>query len=176
LFEKSQIPSAKSQTNPKSQIPNPKLKKILHKTIKKVSEDIENMKFNTAISAMMEFCNAWQENPKGLRKKDLKDFLKILSPFAPHLTEELWQKLGNKKSIFLKKWPKYDPKLIEEEKITLVIQINGKVRDKIEVEKGIPESKAKELALSHPKIQKWLLNKKIKKTIFIKDKLINFVI
>jgi len=183
---------------------NKELKKLLHKTIKKVSEDIENMKFNTAISAMMEFCNAWQENPSALKKRDLKDFLKILSPFAPHLTEELYQKLKNLprsetkfllrgqnsklksttqsskvpkfKSIFQEKWPKYDPKLIEEEKITLVIQINGKVRDKIEVEKGISENKAKKLALSQSKIQKWLQNKKIKKAIFIKDKLINFVV
>ena len=157
---------------------NKELKKLLHKTIKKVSEDIENMKFNTAISSMMEFCNAWQENPTGLAKRDLKDFLKILSPFAPHLAEELWHKLDprHKRSIFFQKWPKYDERLLKEEKITLIIQINGKVREKIEVEKGISESKAKELALSQSKIQKWLQNKKIKKVIFIKDKLINFVV
>jgi len=157
---------------------NKELKKLLHKTIKKVSEDIENMKFNTAISSMMEFCNAWQENPTGLAKRDLKDFLKILSPFAPHLAEELWHKLDprHKRSIFFQKWPKYDERLLKEEKITLIIQINGKVREKIEVEKGISESKAKELALSQSKIQKWLQNKKIKKTIFIKNKLINFVV
>ena len=113
---------------------SPNLKKLLHQTIKKVSEDIENMKFNTAVSSLMEFSNAWQENRKGLGKTDFKNFLKILSPFAPHMTEELYQKLGYKKSIFLQKWPKYDEKLIKEEKITLIVQINGKVRDKIEIE------------------------------------------
>ncbi len=152
------------------------LKRLLHKTIKKVSEDIENMKFNTAISSMMEFCNAWQENPRGLAKRDLKDFLKILSPFVPHMAEELWQKLGHKRSIFFQKWPKYDERLLKEEKITLVVQINGKVRDKIEVESGISENKAKKLALKSPKIKKWIENKKIKKAIFVKDKLINFVV
>ncbi len=160
------------------------LKKILHKTIKKVSEDIENMKFNTAVSSLMEFSNAWQENKQGLSEKDFEDFLKVFSVFAPHMAEEFWQKLREKPlrdyqekdSIFSQKWPKYDERLIKEEKITLVVQINGKVRDKVEVEIGISEVKAKKSALKNPKIKKWLLNKKIKKTIFVKDKLINFVV
>ncbi len=212
----------------KSQRNGSHLKKILHKTIKKVSEDIENLKFNTAVSSLMEFSNAWsrlrsnrgspvyigdsrqsrsstksgQENKQGLSKKDFKDFLKIFSVFAPHMAEEFWsrlqsnrgspdyiedsrqsrsstksgQKVGYRKSIFLQKWPKFNEKLIKEEKITLIVQINGKVRDKVEVEIGISESRAKRNALRSPKIKKWLLNKKIKKTIFIKDKLINFVI
>ncbi|MBZ9572584.1 leucine--tRNA ligase [Patescibacteria group bacterium] len=176
LFEKSKIQNPNVKSNPKPKTQNPKLKKVLHRTIKKVSEDIENMKFNTAVSALMEFSNAWQETPEGLSKKDFKDFLKILSPFAPHMTEELWQRLGNQRSIFLQKWPKYDEKLIKEEEITLIVQINGRVRDKIEVESGISESQAKKIALQSLKIKKWLLNKKIKKTIFVKDKLINFVI
>ncbi len=168
------------------------LEKLLQKTIKKVSEDIEALKFNTAVSSLMEFSNAWQKNIKGLKKKNFKDFLKILSPFAPHLAEELYQKfkvqsskrkattksskVSKLKSIFKEKWPKYDIKLIKEEKIVLIIEINGKVRDKIKVKKEISEEEAKKIALNSPKIKKWLQAKKIKKTIFLKNKLINFVI
>jgi len=185
LFEKSQIPNPKSQSNPKSQFPNPKLKKLLHKTIKKVSEDIEHLKFNTAVSSLMKFCNAWQENVQGLKREDFKNFLKIFSPFAPHMAEELWRKLKPKKdlkdyekrdSIFSQPWPKYDSKLIEEEKITLVIQVNGKVRDRIEVMADIKEEKARELALAQEKIKKWIGGKKIKRVIFVPGKLINIVI
>ena len=120
----------------------------------------------------MEFANNWQKEKIG--KKEFKDFLKVLSVFAPHLAEELWQKLRNKKSIFSQRWPKYDPKLIREEKITLIVQINGRVRDKIEVKKGISEKEANKTALEREKIKNWLKNKKIKKAVFVRDKLINF--
>ena len=102
--------------------------------------------------------------------------LKLLAPLAPHLAEELWQKLGNKKSIFLEKWPEYDSKLIKEEIVTLVIQVNGKVRDKIEVEVDISEEKAKELVISQKKVKNWIEGKEIKKVIFVPGKLINVVI
>ena len=155
---------------------NSKLKKLLHKTIKKVGEDIESLKFNTAISSLMEFCNIWQKDKEGLSRKEFKDFLKLLAPFAPHFAEEVWLKLGNKSSIFLQKWPEYDSKLIKQEKITLIIQINGKVRDEVEVEVNISEEKVKEIAISQEKVKKWLEGKKIKKIIFIPGKLINIVI
>lgn len=155
----------------------PDLKKLLHKTIKKVSEDIESLKFNTAVSSLMEFSNAWQADRKGgLGKKDFKDFLKVLSPFTPHLTQELWGRLGFKSSIHNQKWPQYDPTLIKEEITTFVIQVNGRVRDKVEAEIEISEEKLKKLALSQEKIKKWIAGKKIKKTIFIPGRLINFVL
>ena len=103
-------------------------------------------------------------------------FLILLSPFVPHLAEELWQKLGHKNSIFFEKWPRYDPKLIKEERVILVIQVNGKVRDKIEVEANISEDEAKELAISQEKVQKWIEGKDIKKVIFVPGKLINIVV
>jgi len=112
----------------------------------------------------------------GIEKRDLEKFLLILSPFAPHIAEELWRELGNKKSIFLEKWPEYDPKLIKEEKVQLIIQINGKVRDKIEVEADISEKTARELTLTREKVKKWIKGKEIKKVIFVPKKLINFVI
>jgi leucyl-tRNA synthetase len=100
----------------------------------------------------------------------------LLAPFAPHIIEELWHHLGHEDSIHQQSWPKYDSKLVKEEKITLIIQINGKVRDKVEVKADISEEKAKEIALSREKIQKWIKGKKIKKTIFVPGKLINLVI
>ena len=148
----------------------------LHQSIKKVTEDLEAMKFNTAIAILMEFVNSWMEQGKSLSKKDADTFLKLLSPFAPHITEELWEGLGYKRSISLEKWPQYDEKSTQEETWSLIIQINGKVRDKIEVQKGISEKEAKELALSQEKIKKWLENKKPKKIIYIPNRLINLVV
>jgi len=186
--------------NPKSEIRNPKqarnynLERTLHKTIKKVTEDIENLRFNTAISALMILVNEMSKQ-SAINNQQLTILLLLLAPFAPHLTEELYQKyfiqdtkypekkskISNgagkiQNSIHSQVWPKYDPKLIKEEKIVLIVQINGKVRDKIEVEADISEKKAKNLALSREKIKKWLKEKDIKKVIFVPGKLINIVV
>ena len=151
-----------------------KLNIKLHQTIKKVKEDIESMGFNTAISAMMEFLNLAQK--ESVNPKEIKSFMVILSPFAPHLAEELWSKLGHKKSIFLEKWPKYDGKFIAEEKITIIIQVNGKLRDKILVSNADSDEKIKKLAVETSKIKAWLKNQKIKKIVYVPKKLINIVI
>jgi len=164
--------------NSKQRTENKKLDGLIHKTIKKVEEDIENLKFNTAVSALMILANK-MEKQKEISKKDYSTFLILLSPFAPHITEELWSRLqgvGFKGLCCEQKWLKYDSKLVKEKKITLVIQINGKVRDKIEVEAGISKKKAKELTLIQEKIIKYTKGKKIKKTIFVPGKLINFVL
>jgi leucyl-tRNA synthetase len=159
------------------------IERILHKTIKKVTEDIENFRFNTAISALMILVNKLQNKNYGIWH--LKTLISLLAPFTPHICEELWQKHFSKirnlkfeirNSIYNQPWPKYNPELVKEEIITLVIQVNGKVRDKIEVEANISEEKAKELAISREKIKKWLKDKKIKKVVFIPGKLINIVI
>ncbi len=163
---------------------NSKLKKLLHRTIKKVTEDIENFRFNTAISALMILVNEMQKQ-KGLEPEVRPTLLKLLAPFAPHFAEELWSSFAKasedkhfdiKNSVHNQKWPKYNPKLIKEEMITLIIQVNGKVRAKTETEAGISKEKAKELALSCEKVRKWTEGKKIKKIIFVPDKLINIVI
>ena len=170
LFDKFQA------SNSKPQVPNSKLKRFLHKTIKKVGEDIENLRFNTAISALMILVNEMSANRGQLAVNDLKTLLLILAPFAPHITEELWQKLGNKTSINTQPWPKYDSKLIKEDTFTLVIQVSGRVRDKVEANSDISEEEAEKLALSQDKIKKWLVGKNIKKTIFVPGKLINIVV
>jgi leucyl-tRNA synthetase len=146
----------------------------LHQLINKINSDLEAMKFNTAIASLMEFVNFWSE--KSLSKKEAGIFLKLLSPIAPHISEELWEKIGNKKSIFLEKWPEHDKKLVKQDTFQLIIQINGKVRDKIEVNRDITEKEVKELALKQEKIKKWLGDKKPKKVIYIKERLVNLVV
>jgi len=153
-----------------------KVIRAIHKLNKKIDEDLEATKFNTLIAAFMEFANFWQENKKEVSKDIIERFLILLAPMAPHISEELWQNLGHKKSIFLEKWPEYDPTLVREEIVTLIIQVNGRVRDKIEVEADISEEKAKELAFSQKKVKNWIEGKEIKKVIFVPGKLINIVV
>ena len=152
---------------------NKELKQKLHYTIKKVGDDLENMKFNTAVASMMEFVNMWIEKDNVLAKKDAEDFLKILAPFCPHITEELWNGRG---SIFKEQWPDYDKKLVKKQTFELVIQVNGKVRDKVEASIDISQKEAEKLAMEREKIKKWLGNKKPKVVIFIKERLINIVL
>jgi len=169
---------------------NQKLIYKLHYTIKKVGDDIENFKFNTAIAAMMEFINLWQKENNTLAKKDAEIFLKILAPFTPHICEELFQKIqktkklgavrqrkkDKKETIFKEKWPEHNKELIKKETFELVIQVNGKVRDKLEVDSNISEEEIREIALKREKIEKWLGIKKPRKVIFIKGRLVNIVI
>ena len=149
---------------------------LLHKTIKKVTEDIQSFDFNTAISQMMIFINEATKHDK-LPKIAMERFLMLLAPFAPHITEEIWMEvLGNKKSIFLEEWPKFDLDKIKDETIELVIQVNGKVRDKIQVEADISEDDARKIALGSEKIQKLIDGKEVKKVIFVQGKLISIVV
>ncbi|PIV50692.1 leucine--tRNA ligase [Candidatus Falkowbacteria bacterium CG_4_10_14_0_2_um_filter_36_22] len=172
--------------NHESGIMNKKIESMLHKTIKKVAEDIENFRFNTAISAMMILANEL-EKEKEVFIIHYSLFIILLSPFAPHITEDIWssfakatedkaEKKKYEQSIFRQNWPKYDEKLIKDETINLVIQINGKLRDIIAVDADISESKAKAKALASKKIKKWLYGKEVVKIIFVKGKLINIVV
>ena len=154
---------------------NNKIKSLIHKTIKKVTEDIENFRFNTAISALMILVNELEKENE-IKITDYQLLITILSPFAPHITEELWDQLGHKDSIFKEKWPEYNPDLIRDEEIELVVQVNGKVRDRIKISADICEEEAVKLAENSEKVKNFIGNKKIKKIIFIKGKLINIVI
>lgn len=156
---------------------SPELKSKLHQLIKKVGEDIEAIKYNTAIAAMMEFLNSWSQ--KGaLSKKDAGIFAQLLAPFAPHISEELWSQVGGKFSIHQQPWPKFDPKLIKEEKITIVIQVNGKLRGQVEVksQESKVKSQVEKLAEKEKNVAKYLKGKKIKKVVFVPGRLINFVV
>ncbi|MFH1482019.1 MAG: leucine--tRNA ligase [Patescibacteria group bacterium] len=161
--------------NQELKIKNQELENLLHKTIKKVTEDIENFKFNTAISTLMIMVNKIGEQ-KIISNIHYSLFIILLSPFAPHLAEELWFDLGNKESIFKQAWPKYDLELTKDKIINLVIQVNGKLRDAIEVVADIREEDVKKIALKSEKIKKWLIGKEVVKIIFVKGKLLNIVI
>ena len=159
----------------KSEIQNKKLDVLTNKTIKKVTEDLENLQYNTAISALMILTNGMAREEK-LPIANYQLLLSLLVPFAPYITEELWHQIGEKESIHNQKWPKYSEKLIKEETITFIIQINGRVRDKIEVVPSISEKEAKRLTLERERVKKWILNKEVKRVIFVPGKLINLVI
>jgi len=147
---------------------------VLHKTIKKVTEDFGEFKFNTAIASLMELTNAIYQ--LGADKEVFSNLVIMLSPITPHFAEELWEVLGNKESIFKAAWPKHDPNLLVEENVELVIQVNGKVRNKIEVPRGITEEKLKELVLKDEKLAPWLAGKPLKKFIVVPQKLVNIVV
>jgi len=155
--------------------PTKQTERLIHQTIKKVTEDVEVMKFNTAISQMMILVNELEKQEQ-LSISNYQLEIILLSPFAPHICEELWQRLGHKKSILFEPWPEYDPELIKPDEVELVVQINGKVRDKISAAADISEADGKKLALDSVKVQKWLEGKKPKKIIFIKGKLVSIVI
>jgi leucyl-tRNA synthetase len=148
--------------------------KVMHKTIKKVTADFGEFKFNTAIASLMELTNAIYQ--LGADKQVFSCLVIMLGPIVPHFAEELWQILGNKESIFKAAWPKYDPKLLVEENVELVIQVNGKLRSKIEVSRDIPEDKLKELVLKDEKLVPWLEGKPLKKFIVVPQKLVNIVV
>lgn len=152
-----------------------KTQNLIHKTIKKVSEDIESLKFNTAISALMLLTNELTRE-KELPITNYQLLIILLAPFAPHLAEELWSQLGHKESIFKEKWPVYDKKLIKEEEIEIPVMINGKLRDTLMVAPEISEEEIEKLVLKSPKVQKWLENKKLRKFIYVKGRVVNIVV
>ncbi len=161
------------QNNPAS---DKTLLRAVHKLNQKISADIEQLKFNTALAAYMEFLNAAEADKVGVGRDIIERMLLILAPFAPHICEELWQILGHSESIFKESWPVADAGLVREDTIDLIIQVNGKLRAKIKVPDGILQEQAIELALNSPEIKKWLNNQPIKKTIYIPARLLNFVI
>ncbi|HBT75226.1 TPA: hypothetical protein DEB29_04465 [Candidatus Wolfebacteria bacterium] len=153
------------------------LKKILHQTIKKVTEDIAEFRFNTAVSSLMILLNAMDDQREYIDAEVLEQFLLLLAPFAPYFAEELYRGLlGNKTSIHIVPWPKYAARLAVENEFELVIQVNGKTRDTMRVPKGTTQERAREIALASPKVHAVALGMQVKKVIFVPDRLINLVI
>ncbi|MCX5634114.1 MAG: leucine--tRNA ligase [Phycisphaerae bacterium] len=148
--------------------------RILHQTIKKVTLDIENFRFNTAISQMMIFVNHINRL-EAKPKKTIEAFVLIVAPFAPHIAEELWQMLGSKNTLVYEKWPKYDENLAREKEIELAVQVLGKIKDKITVSIDADEEEIKQKALACPKVASAIEGKQIKKVIVIKSRLVNIV-
>jgi leucyl-tRNA synthetase len=156
---------------------NKNFERLLNQTIKKVGEDIEGFRFNTAVSALMILFNEMEKSE--LSKETAETFIKLLAPLTPHMADELWLGVnGGKKrgSVHLEEWPKFDAKAIETGDYELVIQINGKVRDKIIISKKLDKSSVEKVVLSREIVKKFIGNGKISKIIFIPERLINIVV
>ena len=170
------------QSDKVTEVSDQMLQKTLHKTIKKVTEDIESFSFNTAVSSMMIFYNEL-EKAQSISKDDAKQFLKLLAPFAPHMTEELWQMLGDTStnsgqatSIHLAPWPVADEAMLADDTITIAIQINGKVRAELTVPTDATVETLEALALALPRIQELLDGQVVKKVIVVPGRIINIVV
>ncbi|MBI2612009.1 leucine--tRNA ligase [Candidatus Gottesmanbacteria bacterium] len=157
--------------------------RIIHKTIKGVTEDIGQFHYNTAIAKIMEYVNFLTDNRQIVTENSLKTLLLLLAPFAPHMTEELWQKYYQDRSkwfnsIHKQPWPEYDPKMLIEEEVSVVVQVNGKTRDVTSVQRlaSSVQLEVEKIARGSEKVKRYLEGKKIKKVVFVPGKLINFVV
>jgi len=152
-----------------------KLTKLMHRTIKKVSDDTASLNFNTAISAMMVYSNELAKLE--LIPRDLWQPLVIMAgAYAPHLGEELWEKTGNKNSVSTASWPFYKEELTLFDEVTVVVQVNGKIREKFSIAAGASNEELEKNAFTMPGVQKWLEGQTIKKIIIVPDKLVNIVV
>jgi leucyl-tRNA synthetase len=149
--------------------------RLLHQTIRKVGGDIETFDFNTAISAMMIFVNHLSRQP--VRPRAVVDkFILVLAPFAPHIAEELWEKLGHEKSLAYESWPAYDRQLVKEKELELAVQVNGKIKDRIVVPAEADEEQIRQKALSSKKVIAAVAGKEPRKIIVVKSRLVNIVV
>lgn len=150
-------------------------KKTWHKTIKKVSEDYEELRFNTAISQMMVFVNeAYKE--EALPLQAMKDFVQLLSPIAPHIGEELWQKLGGTTTITYEPWPEYDEAYVVDDEVEIVIQVNGKIVERIHVPADLSKEEMEKTALEQEKVSTAIAGKSVRRVIAVPGKLVNIVV
>ena len=155
--------------------PTTDFERIVHQTVKKVGEDIEGLRFNTAISQLMIFVNEAMKLEK-LPRKELDKFVLLLAPFAPHIAEELWSELGHQHSLAYEPWPSYDPQKTLEEQIEIVLQVNGKVRGKLLIPQGADQANVEQLARLDANVQRHLEGKQVKRVIVVPNKIVNIVI
>lgn len=149
--------------------------KLIHRLIDKARKDLEVFQFNTIVAKMMEFINEIAKK-EFYSKKALNRFLQVLCLFAPHIGEELWQHLGNKPSISATRFPEADPKYLIDDVVTYVVQVNGKLRGRLELPRGWSEEDLVTLAKNHPNVVRFLEDKKVIKTVVVPNKLLNFVV
>jgi leucyl-tRNA synthetase len=162
------------------------LRRKTHQTIRKVTEDIQDrFHFNTAVAAIMELINLlYQSGVEEVQDEPMRQALReaadatvlLLSPFTPYIAEDLWRQLGHADSVILQPWPAYDPALIQEDEVTIVIQVNGRVRSRLTVPASITEAELQEAALQHERIQEWVTDKSVRKVIVVPQKLVNIVV
>jgi leucyl-tRNA synthetase len=157
------------------------LQRLQHKTIRRVGDDLERFKFNTALAGLMEFTNSLGQiwDRKGIRSEHWSEAVEkltvMVAPMAPHVSDEMWEKLGHSRSVHTEMWPSWDPELAADEVFTLVVQVNGRVRDKIEAPVDIAEDAAKSLALESERVTPYTEGKELTKVIYVPGKLVNIV-
>jgi leucyl-tRNA synthetase len=153
----------------------PEVQRKLHQTIKKVGEDIPRLSYNTAIAAMMEYMNVMRSGERVPHVEEVRPLVQMVSPFAPHIAEELWSVLGNPKSVFDSGWPSYDPALVIEDQITMPVQVNGKARGTISVPTDVTQDEALASAMADPAIAKYVTGP-AKKIIFVPGRMLSIVV
>jgi leucyl-tRNA synthetase len=156
--------------------PDPATLKLLHKTIKKVTEDTEHLRLNTAIAAMMEFSNHLTKEVEMRPVKVLEPFVLLLAPHAPHIAEELWQVLGHKASLAYEPWPKFDPDLVRDDEIEIPVQISGKVKAKLMVPADADAATLEKIALADSKVQELIAGKTVRKVIAKPKQMVSIVV
>ncbi len=154
---------------------DPALVRELHKTIKKVTDDIEALRFNTAISQLMIFLNAWEKAP-AFTRATASAFVQLLNPLAPHIGEELWQRLGHTGPVSDAPWPAYDESKLVEDTVEIPLQVNGKVRATVVIAKTATREEMLELAYAHPDVKKFIDGKEVAKEIVVPGKLVNIAV
>jgi leucyl-tRNA synthetase len=153
------------------------LEQKLHATIKKVTDDIATLQYNTAIAALMEYLNLVRQGGRGANRAEVEPLVPLVAPFAPHLAEELWELLGHEGGIFHGgHWPNYDPARTVADTVEFIVQVNGKVRSRMPMPRGISETDAHASALADDNVRKFVDGVQVRKIIFVPDRLINLVI
>ena len=168
------------QPRPAAEEPyDPAILAPMHRAVATVQADIEALHFHTAIAAIMSYSNWLTENrerlPEAAWQTALRTLLLLLAPLAPHIAEELWERIGEPYSIHQQPWPSYEPRLLEQRRVTLVIQVDGKVRDRVEVPAGLSAGQAREVAVGRPRIARILDGRKLRDVIYVPDRLVNLV-
>jgi len=149
--------------------------RVFHQTVKKVGEDIEGLRFNTAISQLMIFVNEAMKLEK-LPRRELEQFLLLLAPFAPHIAEELWEQMGHERSLAYEPWPRYDAQKTLEDQVEIVLQVNGKVRGKLLIPQGADQANVEKLAREDANVQRHLEGKQVRRVIVVPNKIVNIVV
>ena len=153
-----------------------RLEQLTHQTIKKVTADIAGLQYNTAISSLMVLLNAFEAKPEAVTREHISVFLRLLAPLAPHITEELWYAvLGEKASIHRSSWPEADLRHLREERAKVVVQVNGKVRDRVEIEIGADEAAVRALVLARPKVREWVREQAVRRFVYVPQRIVNVV-
>ncbi|HEX6911983.1 MAG TPA: leucine--tRNA ligase [Longimicrobium sp.] len=155
----------------------PQVEQKLHATIKKVTEDLEVLSYNTAIAAMMEYLNVVRAGGRTPERAAVEPLVRLVAPFAPHLADELWERLGHAQPLIVEaRWPQFDPARAVADTVEFVVQVNGKVRSRMPMARGIAEAQARDAALADENVQRWIEGKQVRKTIFVPDRLVNLVV